>query len=137
MSKWRKMTWVLWIWSALILVWAIGGGGSAASDCTRETGTEFISASTAQDACTAGAGIAIAFILFIGFVGFVFFSLIWFMTRPKEKAQPVTPTAAPPGFYDDPQGSGMERYWDGTAWTQQTRARGVASMPPPPPPVTA
>lgn len=82
MLRWRKMTWVLIIWSALILIWAIAGGGSAADDCSNEA------TQTAQDACEAGAGIGIAIILLIGFFGFVFFGLIWFMTRPKVRACP-------------------------------------------------
>ena len=95
MKKWRKMTWVLWAWSALILVWAVGGGGSVAAECANERGDAFISAQTAQDACAAGAGIGIAIILFIGFIGFVFLSLIWFMTRPRETQQVVVLPAPP------------------------------------------
>lgn len=78
MRRWRKMTWVLIAWCALILVWAIAGGSSAANSCKHQT---------YQNACQAGAGIGVAIILFIGFCGFVFFSLIWFMTRPRESAQ--------------------------------------------------
>ena len=79
MRKFRKMTWVLWAWCILIVAWAIIGGSHAASTCTN---------ATYQNACNTGAGIGILIILFIGFVGFVFFSLIWFMTRPRE-ARPV------------------------------------------------
>jgi hypothetical protein len=78
---WRKMTWVLIIWSVLILIWAIGGGAS--NDCGSET------TQTAKDACEAGTGIGVALILFIGFIGFVFLSLIWLMTRPKGRDCPV------------------------------------------------
>jgi hypothetical protein len=74
----RKMSWVLIIWCALILVWAIAGGGSAANDC------EGKARELNQSACEAGAGIGIAIILLIGFFGFVFLSLIWFMTRPRQ-----------------------------------------------------
>jgi hypothetical protein len=71
----RKMTYVVWGWCLLILAWAIAGGSSAANDCSHHA---------YQNACDAGAGIGVLLILFIGFFGFVFFSIIWFMTRPKE-----------------------------------------------------
>ena len=61
------MTWVLIIWSALILIWAIAGGGSANEDCRAEATTQL-----ARDACDAGTGIGVALVLLIGFFGFVF-----------------------------------------------------------------
>lgn len=76
----RKMTWALWIWSALIVVWAIAGGSSAANKCAH---------SAYQNACNAGAGIGVGVILFVGFIGFVFLSLIWFMTKPHPRECPV------------------------------------------------
>lgn len=79
--RWRKMTWVLIVWSVLILIWAIAGG--AGNDCGSET------TQLNQEACEAGTGIGVAFILFLGFIGFVFFSLIWFMTRPKGRVCPA------------------------------------------------
>ena len=82
MRKWRKMTWALWIWSALIIVWMVAGGGSAANDCVEEADQ------TLREACEAGAGIGILLIAFIGFVGFVFLSIIWFMTRPRTRPCP-------------------------------------------------
>jgi hypothetical protein len=78
---WRKMTWVLIIWSAFILIWAIAGG--AGNDCGQET------TQLNQDACETGTGIGVAIILFLGFIGFVFFSLIWLMTRPKGRECPA------------------------------------------------
>lgn len=78
---WRKMTWVLIIWSALILLWAITG--AAANECANEPTT------LEQDACEAGTGIGVALILLIGFFGFAFFSLIWFMTRPRGRECPA------------------------------------------------
>ena len=79
--RWRKMTWVLLIWCILILVWAVAG--AAGNDCGSET------TQLNQEACEAGTGIGVALILFIGFIGFVFFSLIWFMTRPKGRDCPA------------------------------------------------
>jgi hypothetical protein len=77
---WRKMTWAIIVWCALIVIWAIAGGSSAANDCANQSGSAFLTAKDAQNACDAGAGIGVAVILFIGFIGFVFLSLIWFMT---------------------------------------------------------
>lgn len=93
---WRKMTWVLIVWSALILIWAIGGGASASNDCANEA------TQLSQDACNTGAGIGVALVLFIGFVGFVFFSLIWFMTRPRGRECPVCAETVKKGLTECP-----------------------------------
>lgn len=71
------MTWVLWIWCLLILVWAIGG--ASANDCGSEADE------LSQSACEAGTGLGVALILFIGFIGFVFLAFIWLMSRPKTR----------------------------------------------------
>jgi hypothetical protein len=83
MLHWRKMTWVLILWCAAILAWAIAGGSSAASRCTNQLGR------AGQAGCEAGTGIGVAIILLIGFFGFVFFSLIWFMTKPRGRECPT------------------------------------------------
>ncbi len=50
-----------------------------------------------------------------------------------------TPTGPPPGWYDDPSGSGRQRWYDGTQWTehfqsvpapQPVRAQPQSSMGP-------
>ncbi len=79
MRRWRKMTWVLVIWCAIILIWAIAGGSNAANTCH----------GTYTQACQAGTGIGVAIVLLIGFFGFLFFGLIWFMTRPRGRDCPV------------------------------------------------
>lgn len=43
---------------------------------------------------------------------------------------PVQPTT-PPGWYADPSNPGLTRYWNGSAWTEQTAP--VAPPPGPPP----
>jgi hypothetical protein len=87
------MTWVLIIWCALILVWAIAGGSSAdhstTQNCIREG---VLSRHACEEAANAGAGIGVALILLIGFVGFVFFGLIWFMSRPRDRSPGADPS---------------------------------------------
>lgn len=74
------MTWVLWIWSILIVAWIIGG--ASAADCASETDQ------LSRDACDAGAGIGILLIALIGFFGFAFLFMIWYMTKPKTRPCP-------------------------------------------------
>jgi hypothetical protein len=75
--KWRKMSWVLAIWSAICLAWAIGAGVSRTSkDCP--PGDELcISASDA------GTTVGIGLIIIIWALVFVVLGLIWLMTRPR------------------------------------------------------
>jgi hypothetical protein len=82
---WRKMTWVLIVWCAVILAWAIGGASS--SHCSGQY----------SNACQAGTGIGVALVLFIGFFGFVFFALIWFMSRPRNRDCPTCGNAVKRG----------------------------------------
>lgn len=90
--RWRKMTWVLIVWCALIVIWAIAGGSSSdhqdVAQCVQQA-AGFLSNQSCQNAADAGKGIGVALILLIGFVGFVFFSLIWFMSRPKTRDCPA------------------------------------------------
>jgi hypothetical protein len=83
------MTWVIIIWSAFILIWAIAGGSDAANtdECKNEA-TES-ARQLCEDATDVGAGLGVAAIFFLGFVGFIVLSLIWFMTRPKGRECPA------------------------------------------------
>jgi hypothetical protein len=81
LPRWRKATWALVIWCAIILILAIAG--AAGNECADES-TELN-----RSACEAGTGIGVLLILFIGFFGFVFFSLIWLMTRPSKRQCPA------------------------------------------------
>lgn len=86
---WRKMTWVIVIWCALILVWMIAGGSAASesNDCDNEP-TRALQ-QLCEDATAVGTGIGVAAIAFVGFIGFVFLSIIWFMTRPRGRDCPA------------------------------------------------
>lgn len=87
---WRKMTWAILIWSALMLLWIIVGiaGADNAEHCVNET-NRFLDQQTCTDARDAGTGIAVAFLFFLWFIGFTVLSLIWFMTRPKGRDCPA------------------------------------------------
>jgi hypothetical protein len=87
LPRWRKMTWMLIIWCALILAWAVAG--AASNDCAQQT---------YQSACQAGTGIGVTLILGLGFFGFVFLSLILLMTRPRDRDCPVCGTAVKRGM---------------------------------------
>ena len=66
----RKMSWALISWSVLCLVWIITGVNSANPHGTAEQ---------------AGTAIGAGLIFGLWFMGFVVLSLVWFMTRPKDR----------------------------------------------------
>jgi hypothetical protein len=89
------MTWAVVAWCVLIIVWAISAGASSSEsvdDCVAEG---VLSRADCQAATDAGTGIGILLILFVGFFGFMFLSVIWFMSRPKEKQVVYVRESAP------------------------------------------
>lgn len=84
MRRWRKMTWVLWGWTILMLVWIVAGGISATNgDCDGESTAEL--RQLCEDATDVGAGIGIVALFVLWFVGFIVLSLVWLMTRPRRE----------------------------------------------------
>lgn len=81
LPRWRKMTWVLLLWTAIFAIWVIAGASSA--NCG-ELQDEFSKAG-----CDAGTGIGIALVFLLWFIGFLVLSLIWFMTRPRGRTCPA------------------------------------------------
>jgi hypothetical protein len=79
----RKMTWVLWAWTAIFAVWIIAGIADRASKNCPPDDQLCINASDA------GTSIGVGLVFFLWFIGFVVLSLIWFMTRPQRRACPV------------------------------------------------
>lgn len=117
LPRWRKATWAIVIWSAVILIWAIAGGSTA--NCGSES-TELN-----RSACEAGAGIGVALILLVGFFGFVFLAFIWLMSRPKNRPCPRCGEDVKKG-----QMACSSCGFDFMTLGQQ----GPGAMPPPPPP---
>ncbi len=44
-------------------------------------------------------------------------------------------TSGQPGWYDDPEDSNAQRYWDGQEWTPHRQRKSVTQHAPPPPPM--
>ncbi len=80
MRSWRKMTWAILIWTAVMVAWIVSGASAVSNNCAGETGDAL---ATCQAATAIGGGIAVTLIGFIWFIGFIVLSVIWFMTRPK------------------------------------------------------
>lgn len=87
---WRKMTWVIIVWSVLMAAWIIGGVIAAdnGEHCARE-GHRYLSQSACTSARDVGTGIGVAALFLLWFFGFVVLSLIWFMSRPKGRTCPA------------------------------------------------
>jgi hypothetical protein len=83
--RWRKMTWLILVFSGLMLAWAIAG-------TTTEVCADYPAGSADREACELGedigTGIAATLIFTLWFVGFVVLSIIWFMTRPRHRQCP-------------------------------------------------
>jgi hypothetical protein len=88
LPHWRKMTWVIGVWSVFMALWIVGGilSADSASNCTEP---RYIGKSTCEDASDVGTEIGVIVLWFVWFFGFVSLSLIWFMTRPKGRTCPV------------------------------------------------
>lgn len=83
---WRKMTWVLIIFTVIMFAWMIGGGISAGSSCNDVAG-QYQNAK--QAGCEAGTALGVGALFGFWFFGFIVLSLIWFMTRPRGRDCPA------------------------------------------------
>ena len=81
--RWRKMTWALLIWTALMVA-AMIAGGSSGSGQPQDCGV--LDAKTCNDASDAGTAIGVALLFVLWFMGFLALSAVWFMTRRKQPA---------------------------------------------------
>ena len=70
---WRKTTWALIAWTALMVVWLIASATATATSCPATGGS--------ADDCRGYVGIAVGVILFIWFAGAVPLSIVWSATR--------------------------------------------------------
>lgn len=86
--RWRKMSWLIWIFTALMFIWMVSGASSNSDNCN-----EYTLGTSARSACEAGTnvgtGIGVVILFFVWFIGFIILSIIWFMTRPSRRSCPV------------------------------------------------
>ncbi len=79
--RWRKMTWVLWIYTIVVGAWAVAGLNNRPTCPTTVSDCEAYLAGA-----NIGTGVGMLFIFGIWFVGFIVLSIIWFMTRPRQQS---------------------------------------------------
>jgi hypothetical protein len=79
---WRKMTWVLILWVALVVLFIVG-----INNVDDQTIQECLEDGTSRELCELGddfaAGVWTAIGVIGGFMGFVVLGIIWLMTKPR------------------------------------------------------
>lgn len=83
---WRKATWALVIWTALMALWIGSGIAAVSNNCAGKVGEAL---SICQAGTAIGGGIGITMLLTLWFVGFIVLSLVWLMSRPARRMCPV------------------------------------------------
>jgi hypothetical protein len=81
MPRWRKATWAIVLFSALMLVWIVAGVGAVSNNCAGKTGDALVAC---QAGTAIGGGIGVTILVVIWFIGFIVLGLIWLMSRPKD-----------------------------------------------------
>jgi hypothetical protein len=84
MPRWRLSTWLLIIWTVLMIVWLVSGVGG--SNCSNQTGTY---QHAKQTGCEAGTAIGATLIVVIWFLGYIPLGLFWFIGRGRSRDCPV------------------------------------------------
>ena len=91
--RWRKMTWVLYIWSGAFLVWIVAGVANIVSkSCSDVVGSVFAGDATCADIALRGkATVATDFAftrLLLWVLGVGVLALVWSLTREKKRMCP-------------------------------------------------
>ena len=81
---WRKMTWVIIAWSALVVVGGLAISGHTANKFTSSCQNTLGASSLCQQVGAQTASQQFEHIMKIGVVGFIILSILWFMTRPQQ-----------------------------------------------------
>jgi hypothetical protein len=84
MRHWRKMTWAIWAWTALCLLWEVSGFVATSKPAT----CGGLASNTCTNFANAGRGVG-AFAVFLAWLLiFLILSVIWFMTKPQRRICP-------------------------------------------------
>lgn len=94
--RWRKMTWAILLFTALMGAWLVAGVASSGDNCN-----EYAIGSPGRSGCDAGSdigtGVGITALFCVWFIGFLILSIIWFMTKPSRRLCPACGTEAKRG----------------------------------------
>ena len=88
MPRWRKATWAIVLFSALMLIWIVVGVSSVSDNCAGMSGQAL---ENCQAATAIGGGIGVTFLVIVWFLGFIVLGLIWLMSRPKDNVMVYGP----------------------------------------------
>jgi len=78
---WRKMSWLVLVFNALMLIWVIVGAASAHNtvSCVHSIGEKLCTQATET-----GTAIGVGILIVLWALGDVILGVIWMVTRPKE-----------------------------------------------------
>ena len=107
---WRKMSWVVLIFNALMVIWLI-----TSLTATTKGGCTGLTVSQCAGVADVAHGAVAVIQVVLWLIGDFILGIIWLVTAPG------APPTIPAGWFPDPQGSGQLRYWDGSQWTTTTR----------------
>ncbi len=142
---WRKMTWVVLAWNALMIAFIIIG--VASNNSTSNCGQ--LGQQLCNQANQAGTVIGVGIIVVIWVIGDIILGILWLVTKGNRRpcpvcglpvkagvvqcnkcghdfrtvAMPSPQSTVAPGWYPDPHSPGQVRWWDGSQWTEQTQVR--------------
>ncbi len=83
--KWRKMSWLIIVFTAIMAVWIVSAIGSADPECPANV----TNCAAYQAGADVGTGVAAVLLFFIWLIGFFVLAVLWFMTRGRHRACPI------------------------------------------------
>ncbi len=82
--RWRKMSWLIIVFTVIMGIWIAGAVGSE-TECPPNV----VNCAAYQSGADVGRGLAVVVLFFIWLIGFLVLAVLWFMTRGRHRACPV------------------------------------------------